>query len=387
MKAQLIYTSCIDMDYNEWLLSVQKWVWEYIVSKIKRDEKVKMLYVDKDRMSFWSKSFTHETADESENNKNNYEMVELCGDGFLDAIARQFFSNKYSDMSVSEITEISTYYTSGKIQSELLKKKADPSAIVRIGSGFTMYMYNIGSDIFEAIFGALFAVADSVEPGTGYDVCGNLFSYFYDDYPFNIEVRFGVPKNQVNKILTRFPSTKTKDVPIQRIVAKKGEPAHVTVFISQQHLNIMTMAGIKLTGGIPRDGIIGYGTGSDKDIASDIAYERALDWLKKNGMNVVWSDWVKAALEREIPQIKQYWPNAHQRLLDEGFRDYDVSKSEKMSSKTRKVYILRGIRQNGSRKYLCSVEASLKATDAIAELFKMYGNREPETFKIIYSNT
>ena len=374
---------------NKWVDDVRNWVWTFIVSKIKTNDQIKQKYVDTVRTPTWLKAFTHETADTSQNNTNNYEKLEFGGDGFLYALGREFFIGKYPEMSVSQLTEMASYYVNGKVQSELLLGKMDPSSIVKLGPGYTMKKYNIGSDIFESIFGALYYCANSIQPGTGYAACSNLFTFFYADYPFDITKSFGVPKNQIIKILTRFPTTKIggKDgLPIEKKRVVEGGAAEIWVYLSQPHYNILERGSRRIPDSDkPRDNIIGYGNSGNVDDSSDAAYKQALKWLNDRNINVSWSDLVKSALEREHPEVKPWYHAFKQRLDSEGFIDYDISKAQKMSTKTRPVYMLKGKRPDGTMKYLIGVEGSLRTIDAIAELFKMYGQNEKELFKVIYS--
>lgn len=353
-----------------WMNEVREWVWNYILPHVKGDAELKAQFVDKDRTIFWLYAFTHETADASVNNTVNMEKIEFTGDPISESHMKRFMIKKYPKMSVGELAEMATYYSNGKIQSQLLFSKADPSKIVRIGSGLSIKDYSIGSDIFEAIIGAITECGDSITDGLG-DVMAKslLFDFFYKDYPYDEDIKNGIPKNQVRKILTRYPSTKT--VPIEKKETQVGGIAKITVYMSQPHIDIFTQSGLKPES-VPKGGIIGYGEANNVDDASDIAYAMALKQLKALHLTVEWSDAKKAEIERGLPQIRPYANDFITKLLADGYRNYEINKSSKMSTKTRLVQVLRGVRADGTKKILLSVEGSLDKTESIAKLFELY---------------
>jgi hypothetical protein len=375
-------------------LNVQRWVYEKLLVPLTIPQEVKMEYIDGTRLPYWVAGMTHETADTSPDNGRNYEKVELGGDKILSTLAWQFFAVKYPTMKVSQLTEMISYYSNGKIQEEVMFRKIDRkslSGIFLTGMGVGIERYNLSSDIFESIFGTLFLVADSVSRGTGYAACGILYSFFYDDFPFDINYSYGIPKNQVRKILTRYYDTVSTPLEIIK-VSVPGQPAEITIKVRQVHVDALIRhkaapgpPGYSSYPLIPLQAgtVIGYGKGDNVDDASDIAYSQALNTLKSYGLTVQWSDTVKLADDLSDPRIVGYMDRLRTRLIEDGFVTIDVTPSAKMSTKTSKIYILYGIRPDTTRKFLASVEGSLDRIESFGAMLGMYINKDPVTFKVL----
>lgn len=368
---------------EDWKNEVRNWVWAltgHIVGRTTDEHQaLRVKYVDAERMPIWYKAFKHETVDDSPNHDQNYERLEFIGDKILFTIITQDLMFKLPQLDASGLSELSSYYTSAPIQKKLLVEKNDPKAsgIFLVGSGINSGDYNLESDLFEGIFGATFFAAESISPGSGYAACSRLFKYYYSNVVYDVKVTRGMPSTQVPQMLLALAPPDFTGTKVVNVIKEtpRGEPAKVTLAIDRRitdHLNSIASGSKPFSGGDPNSQyfVIASARGKDVKVASDNAYSETLRILESLGIGWDYAESMRKYKDKILTQ--QYYQPLMIRLQQEGFTDYEFIKSNKMSTKTRPVLILRGIRSDGTYKRLVSAEGSLGMGDVKKELVRIY---------------
>ena len=394
---------------------VRNWVYGILLPKImKPDSPLRNVYVDAERSIHWIRALTHETADRSPDNTLNYEREEFVGDAIITTLARQFFVDKYPKMRINYVDNLVKRYTSGDEQSKLLKK-LEKEAVIPFDTieGIGFGEYNLRADVFEALFGALYIVAESYTPsntaasgmgkgsGAGNAACSNLFNYFYGDLVVDLKYIHGDPSTQVAQILSRFPEVKQAQKEGAKYISQfvpeppneKKTPTRYTIRLLPQHIEIFKKHGLDVRELTPNM-IIGMGAAKDIDLAKASASAKAFDFL--TGIGATW-EWADAAKKLDdINRMKRdlepgVYDQARRKFISQGYttteggtnENFEILKSDKMSGKIQKIYILYGLRPNGTRTRLHIVKGSLHTPTARIALINMYARGEKDELKDI----
>ncbi len=385
---------------EEWIETVQQYIYE-VLAPIIPDEDDRVKYVSETSMVEWIQSLTHETFDP----EFNYEDQEYDGDLVLKWGFPKYLKIRFPHLHKDELTELYTAYMSKMEQAKLaIELGLDKLARVK---GIDVVILNIATDLFEAFFGALERVADSITPGIGTSICFNMIVHIFSTRTIDESLAQGASKTQINQIFERFqlgnPESSSSDKRTTYVTInlknnsiaqpptfrKKKEPYTIigsafgqdtkktkkTVACRsyEQAIEFLKDNGIvtverdeeEATGSgmvnfevrltpkqmnfLKRKGInltsdlIGTGTASTKKGAEVEAYAAAQSFLARRGITREWAKNIKIAQDLSDPTLRPYIQQASDKLQREGYDYMFFQIPGKTSTKTGAVVLLIGV--------------------------------------------
>jgi dsRNA-specific ribonuclease len=137
-------------------------------------------------MELFNTAFTHKTADE----ENNYEYLELLGDGIVNTCIVWYINDKFPKLRKPEFVKIVA-----RLKINLISKKSFSEFAARL----KMWEYVTASedvkttkmkktleDVFEAFFGAVCTLVNN-KNGMGFNVCKNIIISLFDQIKISLK--------------------------------------------------------------------------------------------------------------------------------------------------------------------------------------------------------
>lgn len=171
----------VDWEKNPTLLQTK--ISEILKPIIKDSTHVNIIFGPDAMNKYWKKVFTHESADESASQKENYEWFEVMGDKTMEYCYMLYFRKLLGDENLDEsaMTYIKREFVSKEFQA-LIAKNLGLDNYIRLGD-YVELNESIREDILEAFFGALGALCDDmIGFGVGFSYAFNLFAHLYNQY-------------------------------------------------------------------------------------------------------------------------------------------------------------------------------------------------------------
>jgi len=290
------------MNYDaKWLTKLQAFIYKTL-SPIITDDKERAKYVGQAQMLIWARAFTHSSV----NPKINNEELEFYGDAVLKAIFAEYITQRLPGLPESMYSELDAYYMGGVGQS-LLGKQLNLVPYILLSSVLAIN-FNIEKDQFEAFFGALSRVSDTILKGLGYLNCLNMLIYLFKDVKIDMEKAEGDATTQVNQIFERFSTGRPKAL----VVSER--PYTINIVLTEDQLAILGDYKVYLA-----DPRIGTATSQAKKTAKKAAYQMAFETLKAYGITTEWAKKAKLYLDFHDQDMKPYIDAFEAKLEKEGY--------------------------------------------------------------------
>lgn len=383
-------------DYKQWVEGLRNFLFRGIIPKVLpntnkyRNEYARILISD-EAMNIWIVAFTDPSVDR--NKDKNYELLELLGDRMLASIFTNYVVSLYPDVTEETLTEINATYMSKTKQ----KEKSENMGLhkwVRINTDITVHTYE---DLFEALFGALFKVGDTlIGKGTGYALCTNLITSLYYDLDIDQNEILSRPITQVKEIFEKlgwgdYQEEKFKPDELGTIIAENsttGERNKWTLELKLTKNAIKFLMNAKNFEDLKPKNIISGGllariTESNKKTLKNNAFRIALENLKKYyGIDFKWAEsFAEKRLNDDIERI------AKEQMKRDNLIKIYFPKSKKTDKK--QFLQLVGINEYDRQEILVSSEGDFNLSLADLKSFALsiyskYGKQDP-TKSIIYN--
>jgi len=134
-------------------------------------------------------AFTHPTYDYIK----NYNPDEFLGDQLLNTYTAKKAISKHPNATEEELSNLLSFYKSNDIWRHMMTRLKGVNEFIRMAPGMVAGEDEI-ADVFEALFGGVYSVVESIQPGMGDVVGRNLYEKFFHDFRFNAKYMAGNPK-------------------------------------------------------------------------------------------------------------------------------------------------------------------------------------------------
>lgn len=239
---------------------MEKHTEEYLNEHLKTiEDRLGVTFHDKDllKRAFIHRSYVNESKDDS---ISHNERLEFLGDAVLELIVTDYLFKEFPEKTEGELSELRsriiegsacyTYVDKLDVQDFLLMGKGE---MANVGRG----RFAIIADLFEAIIGAVY-----LDGGIS-----KARQYFHEHFLAEMRRLIKKPTHNWKAELQDYSQKKYKIPPEYRLTKEEG-PDHlktfcVDVFVNKEHL--------------------GNGFGNSKKEAEQMAAERAMKQIKRNG--------------------------------------------------------------------------------------------------------
>ena len=322
-------------DQRIWLQKLQAFINALLTPIIKTQDE-RNQYIDSKAMKTWTTAFTHETFSPSDNNED----LEFQGDAILKAAFPKYLRARFPYLHKNYFTELNVFYMS-KVEQGKLAIKMGLGDYLRV-KGLDQVIFNLQTDLFEAFFGALDVVSDSIVQGLGFANCYNMIIHLFSTIDIDEANGKGSAKTQVQQIFKRFDLGNVKE-----ITEEYGTTVTFSVKLTDEQMDFLATYTV-----IIENPIIASYTAYTKKEADVEAYKIALETLANYGINTDWAEDAKKVRDFSDEVMAPYMPSFTQRLKSEGFVDKAFIIPRKTLTKQGAVVQLVGIRDNGQKELI-----------------------------------
>lgn len=292
---------------------MEQYIWSTIIPIAFPDVEDLDSYYDAlitDQIDIWLSAFTHESFDAN----NNYQRLEFLGDRVQGLMVTEHLIQACATCAEGDLTTLEVYYTRGTTQAQFGRMIGLPPWIRSI---FPVSDKTV-TDVFEAVFGALYAISNTVfGPGFGCISCFHYSQWFITNHgktPDEILSLGEAPKTDVLKLLRGMNWTRgitaaqlATTYPVEGgVFFGVAWPPDATSFQHQQN--------------VPSGTFLGQATGTNSKEAETRAYEQALVTLRKYGITA------ESVEERKL-QVIPGMTQAIARVQAEGYDTIKLSQT------------------------------------------------------------
>ena len=340
-----------NQEYTTWRNGLKKFLRYSLLPIMSLPDSALDKLVSDNAMQTWEIAFTNESF--NPNVGENYEELELSGDVNLAASYVKFMMASYPEITRSQLSEFRTKYLAKGFQSKL---SASLGMGPHIRSRFRTNTH-ILEDVFESFFGALDLVGDTeFKFGVGSGLIYNMVVELYKDVEVDWSVTKGNPKTRVKEtyeglnFIDPRPPLKEK-VPEEAVENADGSTTF-TIYLPPKAMTYLKTSGAK-----PTSNILARATENTKKIASNVAYEMAVQNLDALGLTDEFMAEFKKAKDLTNQELAPYLEKIKPRLEAEGFVDFyltekHVKAKPGMKQQTAKYIQLIGVDSTGRKEIL-----------------------------------
>ena len=192
-------------EYVAWYNKLRAFIDVFLGSVVPNAEERKK-YVGEEQMRYWVAAFTHVSID----SKHNYEILEHIGDGVLQSIFAIYLVARFPNSTEKAYTELFRANMSKTKQPYLSRKYKfhEHVRIVAFSDGGDERKIPVPEtvlgDLFEAFYGALYLVAESIIKGIGDAVSSNMLRVMFNPEEIDLREAKGNVISIVKQTFTRF---------------------------------------------------------------------------------------------------------------------------------------------------------------------------------------
>ena len=338
------------VDVSEWQKKILAFLYRHLLVKIFPSEADRRQYLisppgTPDRRGIWFEAFT----DPSIIGSPNYERLEKLGDAVAHASLTKILLIQFPDAEPGDLDGIVSYYTSNIVFADVIKRLLpDIPGLIRIMPGIII---NDGviADIFEAMMGAIYLIAELITPGLGHMIATKLFKALLDEWLiattgdtlFDSRYMRGDIKTQVREIFTRMGCRAPENNP--PIMSDDFSTITIEVPLTKYHTDFLDRQGKYIR---PRTFVA---EGPSKGLAIRRAYDKVFQYLSENDITTEWAAIIKS--KNDFLAIKKSDPEAYE-IVQRKFREggYDQISFQKIGKHTiegqQTVMVLKGRRSD-----------------------------------------
>ncbi len=271
---------------SAWVRELQKYVYMLLQPAIS-DRDVLLKMVGPDAMGIWVSAFTHETA----NLLLNYEKLEFVGDSLVKYNFEKYLLNRFRSSDVHEMSEFTARYLSKEYLARF-------STTMKLGEWVIIeeadVNVNILEDLFEAFFGALDQIADSIKPGLGAITAFNYMPLIFKDETFAPEMKYGTAKTRLVQYGSRLHLGSEA---VDATTTRDGRRYTTTITLSDAFVRFLSSKGYNLSNPV------GEGKGMSKKASENAGYENALAAFNRVGFTLE-----RVMTESKVDEFKSFDP-------------------------------------------------------------------------------
>jgi dsRNA-specific ribonuclease len=346
-------------------------VFNKFIPSLYNDKRIIDQYFSPSNMKIWQQAFTHKTFDA----QDNYEQLEHEGDRVLSLVFTTYvidlFNLNKKEISESIITNLKNHYMS-KSQQAPLAEKMELTKIVRYRH--IKLSTSIAEDVFEAFFGALYRVGNSVivdtvpKFGKGFVDCYSLITNLFRDVQFSQRHIEGNAVTILQQLFNQLSLGK-----IQEDV-KEEHIGYNTMYSFTIYSNSDSYKFMKDNFNVEIPKVLGTGSNISKKIAKMEAYEKGLEWFRSHNVS---NEYIKNLTERkDFEKFGAIYGDVKRKATDNGFQslEFDYIRIENTQTV---VSQLIGISKAGRREILQSLVSDTPYDGKRTVLYQYVGKPEP----------
>lgn len=197
-----------------------------------------------ENMIVWVKCFIHETF----NVIYGYQLLEFLGDKICSIKFTEYMIAKYERLTESEATEYHNQYMSKNHQYYLAD---DLNLIKFLLADFSVFTPSKKdkTDIFESFVGALYQTCQTINISIAECATSNFFTLIGEQFSFERNMTFGVPKHRVIQIIESLGFNPGEDFKLEVDRQNQGKAnALSTIFLKFSHKFLEYMEILKSSG-------------------------------------------------------------------------------------------------------------------------------------------
>ncbi|CAK7994861.1 Ribonuclease III [uncultured virus] len=313
-------------------------------------------------MEILATAFTHLSFDYL----SNYESKEFLGDQVLNTCTSKKLITKFPDADQEQLSNMLGVYKSNDIWQHMMARLKGVKEFIRMGAGLVAGDDEI-ADVFEALFGAVYLVAEKVVPGMGDSICRNLYEKFFHNFYFDKKHMAGNPKTVFWQMFegSRFDSKKKDDIAIETPPKRKNKGQNV----NEEWRGDLTVTFTELLRAYLNEVLPGKNNNWSKMVfraqaanrgtASTKVYDEVVAYLADGGMTPEFAGFLRVK--------KSILDSGFEREFEQKRRDQKIDRVffEKTKSSARDgiiIHYLIGVYLNGEKKVLGKTETSSSST-------------------------
>lgn len=341
---------------------------ERLLKRAVNDKYIDVILND-NNMDIWLSAVTHETYTVGRTDIKPYEELELTGDKCLGLRFLNYLMEKYEENNLKkdQLSQLLMHYMSkqgGGGQGDMIKQY-EVKEYIRMGEDIlgnkSEVNADIEGDVFEALFGALYIIGESLSEGYGDLLTSRLLKKILRSSPIDLKNAYQNPKTLLTQNLL---------YPAIEITEKHDGLINKKIYIPYDNIKLFEFANQKSFGGYGQ--IIDYFTKSEKvqiptkkraDVkvkcvlmgqktaykgtdASRLANLEAIKTFNDKGINHEKLNQLKKMRDISNPQINILWTKANEISLSEGYELTNFKAGAKLNTKNGKCLILYGKKKN-----------------------------------------
>lgn len=311
----------------------------------------------------WIPCFTHESFDP--NVGNNYEELEFVGDHAMEYNFIMYLYLNYK-FNRAELSQLKSHYMSKPFQAKI-------SLMLGLNKWVRFRTVHIDThtfeDILEALFGAINIVGDRVfKFGAGNGLCFVMMNHIFSQEPIDMQYTKGKPKTVMKETFEQLKLC-PQEMRLKgkvRTVYKPYESYEddemtrtttMTISLCDEGVKDLRELGIQID-----SPILAVESGNTKKVATDNAYQAALNRIRALGMSEEWVEKIRGNRDINNPELAPLIGSVQNKLKSEGYDGFYLSRVQQ--DREGKYYQLIGIRPDNTKVILSESDEPLGDTEA-----------------------
>jgi len=342
----------------EWYEGLRNYLRDQVLPLVVKSPDHRNKLVSDEAMKVWIICFTHESY--NPNVGQNYEELELVGDHSMESNFMMYLYLNYPGMTRSDLSQLKSHYMSKPAQA-VMSLKLGLNKWVRYRTiNINMHTFE---DIIESFFGGLHILGDQVfKFGAGNGLCYAMINWLFSDTPVDREFTKGKPKTIIKETFEMLHW----GVAVETYEKNPNTNlTTVTISFPAEAMATLQSLGVKL-----QSPVIAVEEGYTKKIASDKAYDIALQKIRNIGITEEWVTSVRGTRNMRNPELAPFIEPVQAKIKSQGLKGFYASKVQQTSNG--KMFQLIGIKQDGSRVILEETDQPMDDTEGKKTLFMKY---------------
>lgn len=190
-------------------------------------------FLSDEAMIVWTRAFIHRTY----NKIYSYEGIETLGDAVLKLQFMIYMRTKYPRLTETELSEYSNQYLSIHHQN-YISDDLKLSYFLLADRTVVKDSNKTKTDLMESFVGAMFEIAQNINPSLSYIVTQNFVNLMGEQFSFYKRMSYGMPKHKIKQLLEAFqfnnnPNSHDFDVEYQ-VTGNNGRDVRFSLKISEK---------------------------------------------------------------------------------------------------------------------------------------------------------
>lgn len=348
-------------DYNKWYEGLKNYLFNNILKSIVPSEEHRLKMVSPEAMAIWVPCFTHKSFDP--NIGNNYEELETVGDKELAYVFVLYLYLNYPKMTSQQLSELKSSYMSKPAQAQMTLNLGLEKWVRARNIEINTHIFE---DIMESFFGGLTMVGDTVfKFGAGHGLCYSMINKIFEETKIDMKYAKGKPKTQIKEMFEQLHWGKAQE----DFEENQDRSTTATVSLAPEAVESIRSLGVNL-----QTPVLAREVGTTKTVASDNAYQVALDRIRAMGFTEEWVKLNRGNRDLKNPELTPYIDPVQRKLKAEGYVGFYIAKPQMV--RDGKYFQLIGIRPDNHLVILAGTDEPMSENDGRKTVLTKYLNNQ-----------